>query len=216
MSMKKYLAEFFGTLILIMLGTASVVIAKGNVLTIAFAFGLAVTISAYSFGAISGGHFNPAVTTAMLINRKIDFQDALGYIIAQFLGATAGSAFVLYFVKSMGLASNALGQTDFTKISPFTALIVEILATFLFVTIILLVTSDRFGNPDLAGLVIGLALAMLIVFAINLTGASLNPARSFGPAIFAGGSALKHFWVYLIAPEIGAVLAAFCARFFEE
>ena len=214
--MKKYLAEFFGTMILVLLGTGTVVIAKGDVLAIGLTFGLAITISAYSFGAVSGGHFNPAVTTAMLINHKINVTNAIGYIIAQFVGATVGSGFVLYFVKSLGLSSTSLGQTDFPNISTLTAIIAEILITFIFVTIILLVTSETFGNPNMAGLIIGIALAFLIIIALNLTGGSLNPARSFGPAIFAGGSALSHYWVFLVAPEIGAILAAFVARYFED
>ncbi|WP_268912659.1 MIP/aquaporin family protein [Lentilactobacillus sp. SPB1-3] len=214
--MKKFLAEFFGTMILVLLGTGTVVIAKGDVLAIGLAFGLAITISAYSFGAVSGGHFNPAVTTAMWINHKIDLPNAIGYIVSQFVGAIVGSAFVLYFVKSLGLPSTSLGQNDFPNISSLTAIIVEILITFIFVTIILLVTSDKFGNPNMAGLIIGIALAFLIIIALNLTGGSLNPARSFGPAIFAGGSALSHYWVFLVAPEIGAILAAFVARYFEN
>ena len=216
MKIQNYVAEFFGTFTLVFLGTATVVIAKGNVLAIGLAFGLAITISAYSFGAVSGGHFNPAVTTAMWLNKKIEGADAIGYIISQFIGALVASGFVKYFVSALGQDTTALGQTDFTKISSFTALIVECLATFLFVLIILLVTSDRFGNGMMAGLIIGITLAFLIIVCLNLTGGSLNPARSFGPALLAGGSAISHYWVYLLAPEIGAVLAAYCARFFDK
>lgn len=216
MKIQNYVAEFFGTFMLVFLGTATVVIAKGNVLAIGLAFGLAITISAYSFGAVSGGHFNPAVTTAMWLNKKIGGSDAIGYIISQFIGALVASGFVKYFVSALGQDTTVLGKTDFTKISSFTALIVECLATFLSVLIILLVTSDRFGNGRMAGLVIGITLAFLIIVCLNLTGGSLNPARSFGPALLAGGSALSHYWVYLLAPEIGAVLAAYCARFFVK
>lgn len=186
MKIQNYVAEFFGTFMLVFLGTATVVIAKGNVLAIGLAFGLAITISAYSFGAVSGGHFNPAVTTAMWLNKKIEGADAIGYIISQFIGALVASGFVKYFVSALGQDTTALGQTDFTKISSFTALIVECLATF------------------------------LIIVCLNLTGGSLNPARSFGPALLAGGSAISHYWVYLLAPEIGAVLTAYCARFFDK
>lgn len=195
MKIQNYVAEFFGTFMLVFLGTATVVISKGNVLAIGLDFGLAITISAYSFGAVSGGHFNPAVTTAMWLNKKIGGSDAIGYIISQFIGALVASGFVKYFVSALGQDTTALGQTDFTKISSFTALIVECLATFLFVLIILLVTSDRFGNGMMAGLVIGITLAFLIIVCLNLTGGSLNPARSFGPALLAGGSALSHYWV---------------------
>lgn len=210
--MQKYLAEFFGTFMLVFLGTGAVTVAAGNTLTIGLAFGLAITVSAYAFGGISGGHFNPAVTTAMLLNRRINGRDALGYVIAQVLGATVASAFMKLFVSGLGLATNQLGQTDFSKISAGLAFLVEVLVTFLFLLVILNVTSDRHGNGDFAGLTIGVTLAFLIIVALNLTGGSLNPARSFGPAIFAGGSALSHLWLYILAPEVGAILAALVAR----
>ncbi|WP_214463932.1 MIP/aquaporin family protein [Levilactobacillus brevis] len=210
--MQKYLAEFFGTFMLVFLGTGAVTVAAGNTLTIGLAFGLAITVSAYAFGGISGGHFNPAVTTAMLMNRRINGRDALGYVIAQVLGATVASAFMKLFVSGLGLATNQLGQTDFPKISTGLAFLVEVLVTFLFLLVILNVTSDRHGNGDFAGLTIGITLAFLIIVALNLTGGSLNPARSFGPAIFAGGSALSHLWLYILAPEVGAILAALVAR----
>lgn len=210
--MQKYLAEFFGTFMLVFLGTGAVTVAAGNTLTIGLAFGLAITVSAYAFGGISGGHFNPAVTTAMLMNRRINGRDALGYVIAQVLGATVASAFMKLFVNGLGLATNQLGQTDFPKISTGLAFLVEVLVTFLFLLVILNVTSDRHGNGDFAGLTIGVTLAFLIIVALNLTGGSLNPARSFGPAIFAGGSALSHLWLYILAPEVGAILAALVAR----
>ena len=210
--MQKYLAEFFGTFMLVFLVTGAVTVAAGNTLTIGLAFGLAITVSAYAFGGISGGHFNPAVTTAMLMNRRINGRDALGYVIAQVLGATVASAFMKLFVSGLGLATNQLGQTDFPKISTGLAFLVEVLVTFLFLLVILNVTSDRHGNGDFAGLTIGVTLAFLIIVALNLTGGSLNPARSFGPAIFAGGSALSHLWLYILAPEVGAILAALVAR----
>lgn len=210
--MQKYLAEFFGTFMLVFLGTGAVTVAAGNTLTIGLAFGLAITVSAYAFGGISGGHFNPAVTTAMLMNRRINGRDALGYVIAQVLGATVASAFMKLFVSGLGLATNQLGQTDFPKISTGLAFLVEVLVTFLFLLVILNVTSDRHGNGDFAGLTIGVTLVFLIIVALNLTGGSLNPARSFGPAIFAGGSALSHLWLYILAPEVGAILAALVAR----
>ncbi|MGX6428711.1 MIP/aquaporin family protein [Levilactobacillus yonginensis] len=210
--MQKYAAEFFGTFMLVFLGTGAVTVAAGSTLTIGLAFGLAITVSAYAFGGISGGHFNPAVTTAMLINRRIGAKDALGYVVAQVLGATVASAFIKLFLGGLGLATNQLGQTDFPKISTGMAFLVEALVTFLFLLVILNVTSDRHGNGDFAGVTIGVTLAFLIIVALNLTGGSLNPARSFGPAIFAGGSALSHLWLYILAPEVGAILAAFVGR----
>lgn len=210
--MQKYTAEFLGTFMLVFLGTGAVTVAAGSTLTIGLAFGLAITVSAYAFGGISGGHFNPAVTTAMLINRRISGRDAIWYIVAQVLGATAASAIMKLFVGGLGLATNQLGQTDFPKISTGLAFLVEALVTFLFLLVILNVTSDRHGNGDFAGLTIGVTLAFLIIVALNLTGGSLNPARSFGPAVFAGGSALSHLWLYIVAPEVGAILAAFVGR----
>ena len=210
--MQKYTAEFLGTFMLVFLGTGAVTVAAGSTLTIGLAFGLAITVSAYAFGGISGGHFNPAVTTAMLINRRISGRDAIWYIVAQVLGATAASAIMKLFVGGLGLATNQLGQTDFPKISTGLAFLVEALVTFLFLLVILNVTSDRHGNGDFAGLTIGVTLAFLIIVALNLTGGSLNPARSFGPAVFAGGSALSHLWLYVVAPEVGAILAAFVGR----
>ena len=146
------------------------------------------------------------------MNRRINGRDALGYVIAQVLGATVASAFMKLFVSGLGLATNQLGQTDFPKISTGLAFLVEVLVTFLFLLVILNVTSDRHGNGDFAGLTIGVTLAFLIIVALNLTGGSLNPARSFGPAIFAGGSVLSHLWLYILAPEVGAILAALVAR----
>jgi len=210
--MRKYLAEFFGTFMLVFLGTGAVVVAKGDTLTIGLAFGLAITVSAYAFGGISGGHFNPAVTTAMLINRRIDAMDALWYIVSQILGAIVASAAIRSFVSALGLSTGALGQTDFTKINAGMAFFVEALITFLFLMVILNVTSAEHGNGDFAGITIGVTLAFLIIVALNLTGGSLNPARSIGPAIFAGGTALSHLWVYILAPEVGAILAAYCSR----
>ncbi len=212
MKVRQAVAELIGTFMLVLFGTAVVVVAKGNVLAIGLAFGLTVTIGAYTVGAISGGHFNPAVTTAMWINKKIDAATAILYVIAQFVGAILASGVLKMFVGALGQSTTALGQTDFPKLTSPMAFFVEMLVTALFIFMILLVTSDEYGNPALAGLVIGLALAILVMVAVNLTGASLNPARSFGPALFAMGSAMSHYWVYLLAPEVGAVIAAFLAR----
>lgn len=212
MNIRKYAAEFIGTLVLVLLGTGTVVIAKGGTLTIGLAFGLAVTIMACAVGGISGGHFNPAVTTAMLVNKRISTKDAIGYIIAQFLGAILASGILSIFIKALKLPSDGFGQTDFPDISAGVAFFTEVLITFLFIFVILMVTSKKFGNEALAPIAIGLTLAFLIIVALNLTGGSLNPARSFGPAIFAGGTALSHYWVYLLAPLLGGILAAFVAK----
>jgi len=211
--MRKYVAEIIGTFVLVFVGTGTVVIAKGSTLTIGLAFGLAVTIMAYSVGAISGGHFNPAVSLGMLLNKRISGKDFIGYVISQFIGAILASAMVFDLVHELGLSTKSLGQTDFPNISVGGAFITETLVTFLFVLVILLVTSKKWGNPNFAGLVIGLTLGLMIIVAVNLTGGSLNPARSFGPALFAGGSAMAHYWLYLTAPLVGAVLAAGVSQF---
>lgn len=210
--MRKYISEIIGTFVLVFVGTAAVTIAHANVVGIGLAFGLAVTIMAYSVGAISGGHFNPAVTLGMWINKRISGADAVYYVISQFIGAVLASGMVKYFLSAMGTSTANLGQTDFTKISAFPALVTEALVTFLFVLVILFVTSKQYGNASFAGLIIGLTLALMIIATLNLTGGSLNPARSFGPAILVGGSALSHFWVYVVAPLVGGAVAAVVAK----
>ncbi|GKQ42398.1 glycerol uptake facilitator protein [Companilactobacillus sp. RD055328] len=210
--MKKYIAEFIGTFMLVFLGTGTVVIAgTSNVLTIGLAFGMAITVMAYTFGAVSGGNFNPAVSIAMVINKRLSLKDGVYYIISQFLGAIVASAFVGIFADS--LAISGFGANDFPRISAPMALLVEGLITFIFVLVILMVTSEKLGNATMAPIAIGITLSFLIIVAFNLTGGSLNPARSFGPAIFEQGSALSNYWVFLVAPIIGSVLAAYVAKF---
>lgn len=210
--MRKYVAEFLGTFMLVFLGTGTVVIAKGDTLAIGLAFGLAITIMAYSVGGVSGGHFNPAVTVAMMLNKRTSLVDGLLYIISQFVGAVAASAVLSIFIDALGLPADGFGQTDFPDISAGAAFLFEAIITFLFVFIILMVTSKKYGNATMAPVAIGLALAFLIIVALNLTGGSLNPARSFGPALFAGGTALAHYWVYLCAPIVGAAVASVCGN----
>ncbi|WP_071130685.1 MIP/aquaporin family protein [Enterococcus timonensis] len=211
--MRKYIAEFLGTFMLVFLGTGTVVIAGGDTLAIGLSFGLAITIMAYAVGGISGGQFNPAVTVAMIINKRTTIMDGIFYIVAQFLGAIAASAFLAIFIQALGLPSDGFGQTDFPDISLGLAFLWEAVITFLFVLVIILVTSKKWGNSTMAPVAIGLVLSFLIIVSLNLTGGSLNPARSFGPALFAGGSALSHYWVYLCAPVVGAAIAALCGKF---
>lgn len=210
--MRRYAAEFIGTFMLVFLGTGAVVIAKADTLTIGLAFGLTVTVMAYAFGGVSGGHFNPAVSIAMMINKRLDAKDGIFYIVAQFLGAIVASGLLSVLINALDLSRTGFGQTDFPKIGAGVAFLVEVIVTFSFILVILMTTSDRFGSSQMAPLAIGITLSLLIIVALNLTGGSLNPARSFGPAIFAGGSALTHYWVYLAAPIVGAILAAFTGR----
>ncbi|SOB41057.1 MIP/aquaporin family protein [Latilactobacillus sakei] len=210
--MRRYAAEFIGTFMLVFLGTGAVVIAKADTLTIGLAFGLTVTVMAYAFGGVSGGHFNPAVSIAMMVNKRLEAKDGVFYIVAQFLGAIVASGLLSVLINALDLSRTGFGQTDFPKIGAGVAFLVEVIVTFSFILVILMTTSDRFGNSQMAPLAIGITLSLLIIVALNLTGGSLNPARSFGPAIFAGGSALAHYWVYLAAPIVGAILAAFTGR----
>ena len=209
-SIKKYLAEFVGTLVLVLFacGTAAVVgCATDNpntaYLLTALAFGLVIVAMAYSIGNISGCHINPAVSLAVLINGGMSVKDFIGYIIAQFAGATAGAAILGYLAGwNCGFGANGLFENDILK-----SLIVEVILTFVFVLAVLGATS-KIENSKVAGLVIGLSLTLVHIFGIHFTGTSVNPARSFGPALFAGGAALSNLWVFLVAPLIGGAIAA--------
>ena len=209
---KKYLAEFIGTFVLVLFacGTAAVVkcdTLPGYLLT-ALAFGLVIVAMAYSVGNISGCHINPAVSLAMLISGKISVADFCGYVIAQFAGATAGAAVLMAFVgKESGLGTNALFEGKIVA-----SLLIEVILTFVFVFAILGVTS-KVENGSVAGLVIGLSLTLVHILGINFTGTSVNPARSFGPAVLVGGDALKNVWVFIVAPLVGGALAAVCYKF---
>jgi len=220
-SIKKYVAEFIGTFVLVLFacGTASVVgcdsVLGAGYLTVALAFGLVIVAMAYSIGNISGCHINPAVSIAMLVSKKLTVKDFICYIVAQFAGAIAGAGVLKYILtdgidKTGALGSNALFQGDVIK-----SIIIEILLTFVFVVAILGVTS-KIENGTVAGLVIGLSLTLVHLLGIGLTGTSVNPARSFGPALLAGGDALSNVWVFIVAPLIGGVLAALVYNFLSS
>lgn len=216
-SMKKALAEFIGTFTLVLFGCGAAVIAGSDigVVGIAFAFGLALIGAAYGIGPISGCHINPAVSLAALIAGRMEMKDFAPYVIAQVAGATAG-AFVLlmimqgkvsgYDVAASGLGQNGWGAGYLGEYGMISALIFEIVATFLFVVTILGVTQP--GGPNaFAGLAIGLMLVVIHIVGIKVTGVSVNPARSFGPALFVGGQALSQLWLFIVGPLIGAALA---------
>ena len=207
--LKKCVAEFIGTFVLVFFacGTAAVVgcsAANGTgYLLTALAFGLVIVAMAYSIGNVSGCHINPAVSIAMLVSGKLSVKDFLGYLAAQFAGAIAGAAALMAFVgKDSGLGANALYQGNIGL-----SLLIEVILTFVFVIAILGVTSKK-ENGAVAGIVIGLSLTLVHILGIALTGTSVNPARSFGPALFAGGEALSCVWVFILAPLVGGVLAA--------
>ncbi len=209
-SIKKYIAEFIGTFVLVLFacGTAAAVgcsTVDPNVayLLTALAFGLVIVAMAYSIGNVSGCHINPAVSIAMLVSGKMSVKDFVGYIVAQCAGAIAGAALLGYFLGfDCGFGANGLYNGDVLK-----SLAIEVVLTFVFVLAILGVTS-KVENSKVAGIVIGLTLTLVHIFGIHFTGTSVNPARSLGPAIFAGGDALSNVWVFIVAPLVGGVLAA--------
>ena len=206
-SIKSYIAEFIGTCVLVVFGcgTACAVgcdTLPGYLIT-ALAFGLVIVAMAFSVGNISGCHINPAVSLAMLISKKLSVKDFIGYVISQCLGALLGAGILcIFFDRADGLGSNALFDGNILK-----SLLIEFLLTFVFIFAILGVTS-KVQNGSVAGIVIGLTLTLVHILGIYFTGTSVNPARSLGPALLAGGSALSVVWVFIVAPFAGAAVAA--------
>lgn len=227
--MKKYISEFIGTAVLVVFGCGSAVAANTLVTTagvelplafstllIAFAFGLSIVAMAYSIGNISGCHINPAVSLAMWINLKIDTKDFVGYVIAQCLGAVAGAALLVFMLGSnASLGTNGFGELSALGTDMTQAFVVEVVLTFTFVLVILGVTSKS-ENASMAGLVIGLSLTLIHILGIPFTGTSVNPARSLGPALLAGGEALSQVWLFILAPLIGGAIAAAVWRVISE
>ena len=211
--MKKYIAEFIGTFTLVLFGTGIAVISGGNIIATAMTFGLAIIASAYVIGNISGCHVNPAVSLAMLINKKLSVKDFIGYIIAQFAGAFAATGTLYYLlsqtiVGTSTLGANGYGSLSALNVSLAAAIIFEVILTFIFVYTIIGVTSDD-KKASVAGIVIGFTLTFVHLLGIAFTGTSVNPARSLAPAVIQGGEALSQVWVFIVAPLVGAVIAAF-------
>lgn len=213
--------EFLGTLLLVFFGVGSAVVAGEYIgtLGIALTFGLVLLALAYALGAISGCHVNPAVTLGMLMARRIDLATSVRYWVAQVVGALVGALLLfLVAVQVPGLetsekfGSNGFGDRSAVQINTFGALVAEIVLTFLLVFVVLAVTH-RVAVTGFDGLPIGMALAVVHLVGIPLTGTSVNPARSIGPALFAGGAALTQLWLFLVAPLIGGALAALAHRF---
>jgi aquaporin Z len=214
--MNKKVAEFIGTFTLVLFGCGAAVIAGGDIgLTgISFAFGLALIGMAYGIGSVSGCHINPAVSLGMVAAGRMEMGEAIQYIIAQVAGAIVAALILLaiatgkadYSVSANGLGQNGWGAGYLGEYSMFAALVFEIVATFLFMVVILGATGS--GAPaGMAGLAIGLTLVVIHLVGINVTGVSVNPARSVGPALFAGTTALAQLWLFIVAPIIGAVAA---------
>ena len=223
---KKYLAELIGTFVLVFFGTGSAVIAGKSigVLGIALAFGIAVLVMVYAIGSISGCHINPAITLAMLANGKIGSKDAVIYIVVQIIGAIIASALLLAIMSgnpAYNLATNGLGQNGYGAASPggyslVSGLIAEVILTFIFLIVIFGATSRK-APAGFAGIAIGLSLTTVHLVGIMITGTSVNPARSIGPALIVGGTALAQLWMFIVAPVIGALIAATVWKYvFEE
>ena len=215
--MKKYIAEFVGTLVLVLFGTGIAVLSGGNLVATSLAFGLAIIAEAYVIGDISGCHVNPAVSLAMVLTGKLDKKDFGNYVVAQVLGALAGTS-ILFLILSgtdfgtVALGANYYGTMSASNISLVSAIITEIVLTCVFIYTILGVTSNK-NYASVAGIVIGLTLVFVHLIGIPLTGTSVNPARSLAPAIIQGGTALSQVWLFILAPIIGCILAGLFYRF---
>ena len=218
--LKKYIAEFIGTAILVLFGCGTAVITGGDILPTALAFGLAIVAAAYAIGDISGCHVNPAVSLAMFINKKLNSKQFCGYVIAQVIGALCGSLLLWAILalsgtdKSIaGLGANAFISNDIAGM--WGSILVEVVLTFVFIYTILGVTSDK-DKAHIAGIVIGLTLTFVHILGIGLTGTSVNPARSLAPAILLGGTAIEQVWVFILAPLVGAALAACAFKYLNK
>ena len=217
--MKKYLAEMVGTMVLVLMGCGSAVFAGGmagacgagvGTLGVALAFGLAVVAMAYCIGEISGCHINPAITFGAWLSGRIGGKDAAMYAVFQVIGAVIGSAVIWVLTSTGGNEAGATmtGANSFGAGEMWQAFIAEAVFTFIFVLVVLGATDEKKGAGKFAGLAIGLTLVLVHIVCIPITGTSVNPARSIGPALFAGGEALQQLWLFIVAPLVGAAMSA--------
>ncbi|ESY71622.1 aquaporin [Mesorhizobium sp. LNHC252B00] len=215
--MNKYICEFIGTFALVFFGCATVLFMRSEVglLGVAMAFGLSVVAMAYSIGPISGAHLNPAVSLGFFVSGRMKSNDLIGYVVAQCTGAIVASAVLYVIAQGKGggfdVAANGFAQNGWSTYSVTSAFLFEVVATFLFLLVILRATAEGGAGP-LAGLAIGLTLVMIHLAGIAVSGSSVNPARSLGPALFAGGTALSQLWLYIVAPCLGAAAAGLALR----
>ncbi len=226
--MKKYIAEAIGTFTLVFFGVGSAVLAGGGIgvdnpiaiTGISLAFGISVVAMAYSIGQVSGAHLNPAVSIGALVAGRILPGEFFGYAVFQTLGAVvaAGVIYLMatntvggYDIAASGLGQNGWGEGYGGEFFMISAFLFEVIATAIFLIVILGVTADK-GAPLLAGLVIGLTLTMIHLVGITVTGTSVNPARSIGPALFVGGTAISQLWLFIVAPLIGGALGGLIHR----
>lgn len=225
--MKKYFAELVGTFVLTFLGCGTAMFLgcaePAGVVGTAIAFGLSVVAMAYTIGGISGCHINPAITLGVAISGRMSWKDACGYWCGQIIGGIIAGACLLLLTQVVqptapGIAENMvnLGTNGVDNAGgPWGAFLVEVIATFLFVLVVLGTTDEKVGAGNFAGLAIGMTLILIHLVCINLTGTSVNPARSIGPAIFVGGDALCNLWVFICAPLVGAALSALVWKCFS-
>lgn len=226
----KIVTECIGTMVLVLMGCGSAVIAGADGMTgvgllgISFAFGLSVVAMAYAIGHISGCHINPAISIAMVVAGRMKTTEALMYIGAQIVGALLGAG-LLYMIASgkagYDVAVNGLGQNGFEEYSPgkysmMSGFIAETVFTFIFLMVILGSTSTKNIHGGFAGLSIGLSLVLIHIVGIPVTGVSVNPARSIGPALIVGGAAISQLWLFILAPILGGVLSAAVWRYMLE
>lgn len=230
MDLRKLVAEALGTALLVFFGAGVATLSFGfgmagesvsaGVVATALAFGLVMLILAYGIGPISGAHINPAVTMGFLAAGRMGVAEAVGYWVAQFAGGIVGAAGLFcvfsgakgYSTATTGMGANGFDASSMVGLGMGGAFLAEVVLTFLFVLIVLLVTR-RASWPQLGGVAIGLALATVHLMGIPLTGTSVNPARSLGPALFVGGAALAQVWLFIVAPLVGAVIAALVSRY---
>jgi aquaporin Z len=220
--MKKYLAELVGTFILVLFGCGTAVVAgdKVGVLGIAFAFGLALIGAAYGIGPVSGCHINPAVSLGVWTAGRMTTKDMIGYWVGQIIGGFLG-AWVLYMIARgvgagydigvAGLGQNGWGAGYQGEYNVTSAFLFEFVATLIFV-IVILGSTQKAAAPGFAGLAIGITLVVIHIFGIRITGVSVNPARSLGPALLVGGKALSQVWLFLLVPSIAGVVAGLLFR----
>src|SRR5262245_53879418 len=214
-------AEFFGTMVLVLVGCASIVLTGLGgafpmaALPIGLAFGLAWTAMVYTIGPISGCHINPAVTAAFWSAGRISGADAIAYVVAQFIGAIVGAILLIIIVKGKvggySVSGNGLGETTWGTYGVWAAIVAEFLGTMIFTLVILSATGEK-GFGVMTGLIIGTTLMILHLAFVSVSGASFNPARSFGPAIFVGHKAFGQAWMYLIIPTLGGLFAGWLAK----
>lgn len=217
--MKRYLAEMFGTMVLVLMGCGSAIFNGGcgtpaQVLMVAMAFGLAVVAMAYTIGGISGCHINPAITLGCMASGRMRTKEGLMYMLFQVVGAIIGSAILWLLVSNIDFnyATRTGANACSTGVSPLGGFLAEMFFTFVFVLVVLGTTDEKKGAGKFAGLAIGLSLILIHIVCIPITGTSVNPARSIAPAIFEGGQALAQLWIFIVAPFVGALLSALVWR----